>query len=700
MDILKVTGKEEAGNETLHLRRFPEPPEKQNSLVILIGFMPVLWGMTVFMNLLHTGREIAAEKYTTKPFLSAMGLNARLFYLSHIAFAFLKVLLVIGICLTPITRAMGSISFSLFFAIVMCYGLGAVVFAALIASMFKTPNSTIKVLIISWIGLIILSIKSPPSHFRWQAYLSSLNINTAFRYAAESIAEFMHRGRVLGWLDIFEDASYMFSCGEAFLMIIFDIFWMVCMMFVFDRVFGQPDFSLRDVFSCYSPANCESDSIDGVSAATSSTRRHDRNEMQVRQGRGEMVSINSDGTSLLPDSTETDNGRAQAKKNIDVKGLVKIYSETGETAVAGLTLNAVKGEVAVLLGHNGAGKSTTFSAISGIIAPTAGEIRICGYDHNSLYEKLTVKEHLWLVHGLKGADRSEYADEEKYLLQETNLDEKGNEKAMNLSGGMKRKLCVCMALIGKSPVVLLDEPTAGMDPSARKNVQSLLEKEKEKRAILLTTHYMDEAERLGDWVFIMSHGQLVASGTNQYLKKKLGSGYLLIAVLMEEESTLRAGNTPGKGEDEAKKMETSADELVNICRTYCEGAQKGKIHGKQIEIILPVNEQDRFPKLFEHLELIQDISLYGVHNVPNPNGFYVPDNLRIKSFGLSLNTLEQVFIRVGEMVEMVRSMSDSQYSSTRSFSQLSQRELPDKTGFGKVLAQFQAIWKKVDIFHS
>ncbi|PAV59477.1 hypothetical protein WR25_15452 [Diploscapter pachys] len=367
-----------------------------------------------------------------------------------------------------------------------------------------------------------------------------------------------------------------------------------------------------------------------------------------------MVSINSDGTSLLPDSTETDNGRAQAKKNIDVKGLVKIYSETGETAVAGLTLNAVKGEVAVLLGHNGAGKSTTFSAISGIIAPTAGEIRICGYDvrtqrnearkmiglcpqHNSLYEKLTVKEHLWLVHGLKGADRSEYADEEKYLLQETKLDEKENEKAMNLSGGMKRKLCVCMALIGKSPVVLLDEPTAD---------SSLL-----------------------IWV--------------EFYYSKFGSGYLLTAVLMEEESTLRVDNTSGSGEKEAKKMEANANELVSICIRYCKGAQRGEIHGKQIEIILPEKAQDRFPKLFEHLELIQEISLYGAHNVSNPNRLVVPDSLRIKSFGLSLNTLEQVFIRIGEMAETAllrqqshphitaRSVSDSRPHAILPSSQLS-----------------------------
>ncbi|PAV55957.1 hypothetical protein WR25_13420 [Diploscapter pachys] len=643
----KVTGKEEAANETLHLRRFPEPKEKQNSLVILIGFMPVLWGITVFMNLLHTGREIAAEKYTTKPLLSAMGLNAHMFYLSHIVFAFFKVFLVIGICLFPMTRAMGSISFSLFFVIVMCYGLGAVVFAALIASMFKTPNSTIKVLIISWIGLIILSIKSPPNHSKWEAYLSSLNINTAFRYAAESIAEFMSQDRVLGWLSIFEGASYMFSCGEAFLMIIFDIFWMLCMTFVFDRVFGQPDFSLRDVFSFYSPANCESDSIDRVSVTLST--------------------INSDSTSLLPDSTETDNGRAQAKKNID---------------------------------------------------------------HNPLYEKLTVKEHLWLVHGLQGAERNEYADEEKHLLQETELDEKRNEgekylkmkmemklqKAMNLSGGMKRKMCVCMALIGKSPVVLLDEPTAGMDPSARKNVQSLLEKEKKERAILLTTHYMDEAERLGDWVFIMSHGQLVASGTNQYLKKKFGSGYLLTAVLMEEEPALEAGSTSGNGKKEAKKMEESANELINICRRYCEGAQRGEMHGKQIEIILPEKAQDRFPRLFEHLELIQEASLNRAHNVSSSGGSYAPNNLRIKSFGLSLNTLEQVFIRIGEMAETAlirqqshphitaRSVSDSQSNSALPSSQPShdsyakliesQKEIPNKKGFGKVLAQFQAIWRK------
>lgn len=91
---------------------------------------------------------------------------------------------------------------------------------------------------------------------------------------------------------------------------------------------------------------------------------------------------------------------------------------------------------------------------------------------------------------------------------------------MNLSGGMKRKLCVCLALIGDSEVVLLDEPTAGMDPGARRDVERLLVEEKRSRTILLTTHYMDEAELLGDRVAIMYKGHIACVGSSEYLKNK------------------------------------------------------------------------------------------------------------------------------------------------------------------------------------
>uniref|UniRef100_A0A8R1IP34 ABC transporter domain-containing protein n=1 Tax=Caenorhabditis japonica TaxID=281687 RepID=A0A8R1IP34_CAEJA len=200
--------------------------------------------------------------------------------------------------------------------------------------------------------------------------------------------------------------------------------------------------------------------------------------------------LNPDADALLEGSTEVDGARDSARADISVSRLVKIWPTTGERAVDGLSLRAVQGQVSILLGHNGAGKSTTFSSIAGIIKPTYGTIAICGYDveresgmtrkfigmcpqTNPLYDKLTVAEHLYLVHGLKGASKAEFNDEMKRLLDDVKLDFKENELAMNLSGGMKRKLCVCMALIGDSKVVLLDEPTAGMDPGARQDVQKL-----------------------------------------------------------------------------------------------------------------------------------------------------------------------------------------------------------------------------------
>nr|CDJ88269.1 unnamed protein product [Haemonchus contortus] len=297
----------------------------------------------------------------------------------------------------------------------------------------------------------------------------------------------------------------------------------------------------------------------------------------------------------------------------------QIWSSTGERAVDGMSLEAYVGQVTVLLGQNGAGKSTTFSIICGITAPTAGNVFICGLDiqqyrsqsrkqiglcpqANALFNKLTVDEHLWLIHGIKGAS-GDYKEEGQQLLDQLNLDEKSNELAMNLSGGQKRKLSVSMAVIGHSSVVLLDEPTAGMDPGARRDVEALLETIKVDRTVLLTTHFMDEAEVLGDRIAIMVHGQVHCCGTQQFLKKRFGSGYVMTVVVDEEAST-----------------QDIAETLAKTAARYIPGAEKGKVHGKQFEIILPKGQQENFPQFFEYLERSKD-------------------SLKITSFGLSLNTL-------------------------------------------------------------
>lgn len=173
--------------------------------------------------------------------------------------------------------------------------------------------------------------------------------------------------------------------------------------------------------------------------------------------------------------------------------------------------------------------------ICGVEDTTSGSVEICGHvagsvesrrvigycaQVNTLIDQMTVKDHLWLAHGLKQAD-GHYWDEGQKLLATLGLTE--NIKVSKLSGGQKRKLCVCMALIGNSRVVLLDEPTAGMDPESRRDVEKLLEEVKKDRAVLLTTHYMDEAETLGDRIFIMAAGQTVCSGSPQFLKKRYPS---------------------------------------------------------------------------------------------------------------------------------------------------------------------------------
>ncbi|VDO19947.1 unnamed protein product [Haemonchus placei] len=236
--------------------------------------------------------------------------------------------------------------------------------------------------------------------------------------------------------------------------------------------------------------------------------------------------------------------------------------------------------------------SSTATLSEELLSGCSGNVFICGLDiqqyrsqsrkqiglcpqANALFNKLTVDEHLWLIHGIKGAS-GDYKEEGQQLLDQLNLDEKSNELAMNLSGGQKRKLSVSMAVIGHSSVVLLDEPTAGMDPGARRDVEALLETIKVDRTVLLTTHFMDEAEVLGDRIAIMVHGQVHCCGTQQFLKKRFGSGYVMTVVVDEEASTQEIAET-----------------LAKTAARYIPGAEKGKVHGKQFEIILPKGQQEK-----------------------------------------------------------------------------------------------------------
>ncbi|NWR58998.1 ABCA1 protein, partial [Bucorvus abyssinicus] len=249
---------------------------------------------------------------------------------------------------------------------------------------------------------------------------------------------------------------------------------------------------------------------------------------------------------------------AQLQPGVSIRNLVKIYRNSSHVAVNGLSLDFYEGQITSFLGHNGAGKTTTMSILTGLLPPTSGTAYVLGWDirsdidsirktmgtcpqHNVLFDILTVEEHVWFYGRLKGLSEEQVKAEMEQLLQDTGLPHKRREQTRNLSGGMQRKLSVAIAFVGGSRVVILDEPTAGVDPYSRRSIWELLLKYRQGRTIILSTHYMDEAELLGDRTAIISQGRLCCCGSPLFLKARLGTGYHLTLVKRERVGT--AGST-------------------------------------------------------------------------------------------------------------------------------------------------------------
>uniref|UniRef100_A0A8D2MI87 ATP binding cassette subfamily A member 1 n=1 Tax=Zonotrichia albicollis TaxID=44394 RepID=A0A8D2MI87_ZONAL len=232
---------------------------------------------------------------------------------------------------------------------------------------------------------------------------------------------------------------------------------------------------------------------------------------------------------------------------VSIQNLVKVYRDGKKVAVDGLTLNFYEGQITSFLGHNGAGKTTTMSILTGLFPPTSGTAFILGKDirselstirqnlgvcpqHNVLFDLLTVEEHIWFYARLKGLPEKKVKEEMDQMATDVGLPHKLKARTSKLSGGMQRKLSVALAFVGGSKVVILDEPTAGVDPYSRRGIWELLLKYRQGRTIILSTHHMDEADILGDRIAIISHGKLCCVGSSLFLKNQLGTGYYLTLV--------------------------------------------------------------------------------------------------------------------------------------------------------------------------
>ena len=223
---------------------------------------------------------------------------------------------------------------------------------------------------------------------------------------------------------------------------------------------------------------------------------------------------------------------------IKTRSLVKRYQTL--TAVDGLDLEIRQGELFSLLGVNGAGKTTTIKMLSCLSEPTEGDALVGGYSitkepeqvkqligvspqETAVAPNLSVKENLELICGIHGFSKEKTQRRIMELTQQFDLDTVLNRKAGKLSGGWQRRVSIAMALISQPQILFLDEPTLGLDVIAKHDLWALIRSLKGKVTIILTTHYMEEAEILSDRIGIMKSGRLLAMGTPEDLKKQAGT---------------------------------------------------------------------------------------------------------------------------------------------------------------------------------
>ena len=342
-------------------------------------------------------------------------------------------------------------------------------------------------------------------------------------------------------------------------------------------------------------------------------------------------STEDDAAPICLDTVETV-PQAQAQelaggRGVRIRGLRKVFqTNAGEkVAVDNLDLDIYENQITALLGHNGAGKTTTIAMLTGLLPATEGRARIYGKDistsmseirkslgvcpqHDILFPELTVREHLALFGTFKGVAASVLRGEIERMIAMVGLVEKADSKAKELSGGMKRKLSVGIAFIGGSKVVFLDEPTSGMDPYSRRFTWNVIRNNREGKVIVLTTHFMDEADLLGDRIAIMAEGQLRCCGSSLFLKNLYGVGYQLS---IEKGANFNAPSVSGMVTKELPNAELLSDV------------------GTELAFQVPFEDSHKFSTLFRTFDEEQAA-------------------LGVESYGMSVTTLEEVFLRVAK----------------------------------------------------
>ena len=408
----------------------------------------------------------------------------------------------------------------------LLYSVSSIAFSLLLSAPFDSAKvaQTVGFLVYGLVSIVGTFIKpdwSKGTKLAVTFLLPSLGFSLGYDSAAP---------RGMTWANISIEKDN-FSVSDAMLMMFLStIFFMLCYVY-FDQVLPH-EVGFRRPW--HFPFECLMGPIRNESSSSSSAHAASNDEHDELVG-------GTGGDQAAPSSV-----------TVETKGLSKRYNATRQ-ALNDVNLKLKSGELTVLLGRNGAGKTTLINILTGMTEPSSGTARVFGHSvhgaldkvrentgfcpqHDIQWAKLTVKEHFEIFGAFRDLPAAVIKERMNRLLASIGLKDKENSPVSELSGGMKRKLSVALAFLGDSKFVILDEPTSGLDPLSRRHMWTVLGKMREDRVVLLSTHYMDEAEVLGERVVILSDGQVRANGSVSELKREFDCGYELVFELSKSSS--------------------------------------------------------------------------------------------------------------------------------------------------------------------
>ncbi|NWQ92203.1 ABCAA protein, partial [Burhinus bistriatus] len=566
-------------------------------ITIVMCFSPFMYFLSM---------NVVREKKQLKVLMKTMGLQDIAFWLSW-SLLYAVYVMVLSCLLTAVAvqEAFYLSSFPAVLLLFFLYGLACIHLVFMLCSLLRTSKlaDSVGFLIIFLFGCLSLAvlIENLPEPLKW---FLGLFCPFAFNVGIAKVFYLEKYGMGFSFSNLMEESYFLFS---TYIMLVFDAVLYMLLAMYFDKVlpgkYGIPD----PPFFCLKPSYW-------MRSRRGSTRK--------------MPGTAASPEELLSDDVEPVPPEFMGKEAIRLSNVKKAYKKKDKKteALRGLSLNIYEGQITALLGHSGAGKTTLLNVLSGFTWPSEGsatiyncklseigdrdEIRemigICP-QFNIQFEVLTVKENLKTFAEIKGIKSKEVDQEVQNILELLDISGIQDTQAKKLSGGQKRKLSIGIAMLGNPQVLLLDEPTAGLDPLSRHQVWSLLKEHRAGRVILFSTQFMDEADILADRKAFISHGRLKCVGSSLFLKKKWGIGYHLRIHVSES---------------------CDLENVTSLVKRYIPNVIFSGHSQYELRYKLPLENVNKFPDLFSGLDSCSD---KGIIN-----------------YGVSMTTLEDVFLRVEE----------------------------------------------------